>query len=198
MKRVAFWCWLVLILVGGLVAAGLVSLPNDHSAALVVATNLNVGSGQIFCQGKEAYLLTASHVVGEQGAAVYWRGGWHLAEMVAADQRLDAALLRVRSLDGASEVMPLHFARRPAFDAPLQSPGWVDLKPTRIRLRASGPLGRYYVMRGQGRPGQSGAPVCDEAGHLVTIVTRGRLADSLVVGPHPARLREWIRGALDD
>lgn len=151
------------------------------------------GSGWV-ARGDE--IVTNAHVVaGEQDTTVEVGGRPPVlaAETIAFDPRDDIALLRVRELGG--RVPPLRLASEPASGTPGAILGYpengpYDVQPGRIGRTQTvltddayghGPVSRLLTpLRGLVRPGNSGGPLVDSGGAVLTTVFAG------TVGGHPA------------
>jgi S1-C subfamily serine protease len=151
------------------------------------------GSGWV---ARSDEVVTNAHVVaGERDTTV--EVGGHPpalgAEAIAFDPTDDIALLRVPGLGG--DVLPLRLASEPAAGTPgaiLGYPenGAYDVQPGRIgrtqtvltdNAYGQGPVRRLLTpLRGLVRPGNSGGPLVDGAGRVLTTVFAG------TVGGHPA------------
>jgi hypothetical protein len=141
------------------------------------------GSGWVARDGE---VVTNAHVVaGETDTTVQLQGtGQHYdAQAIWFDARNDVAILRVRGISGAVRPLALNVGAKPGTSAaivgyPLNGP--LDVEPARLGatsvVRTEDAYGRGPVMRpitslrGLVRSGNSGGPVVDGHGRVVTTV----------------------------
>jgi Trypsin-like peptidase domain/Colicin V production protein len=152
------------------------------------------GSGWIASQGT---VVTNAHVVaGQDDTTVQLQGqGPRLSgQAVWFDPRNDVAVLRVQGL-GGSPALALNEGARPGTSAAVlgfPGNGSYDVRPARVGVTANtltddaygrGPIRRKITaLRGLVRPGNSGGPVVDGSGRVVTTVFAATVSDAVNSG----------------
>jgi hypothetical protein len=152
------------------------------------------GSGWVAGQGT---VMTNAHVVaGQSDTTVQLQGqGPKLdAEAIVYDPRNDVAVLRVPGVAGAPALALNEGARAGTSAAVLGFPGngAYDVRPARLGVTATtltddaygrGPIRRKITaLRGLVRPGNSGGPVVDGTGRVVTTVFAATVSDAVHAG----------------
>ena len=164
---------------------------SNKSAVLIESYDENnvyrgQGSGNYFYSGSRRFIITAQHVVGEDGYAFVKEknGERHFAEIVYTELSRDVAILYVE--DELSVTTPIHYSHTYPFNNTAKkvyftsSPDGTPFVLGEGRIVKEGES--YYFVQSLAWPGSSGAVALDSRGNIVGVVTGVRIAYDSTIG----------------
>jgi len=171
-----------------------------------------VSTGSGFAVASGGYILTNHHVIeggGRIAVKLPMRGGYVIAQVIASDEPLDIALLKI-DVPSGEKFVPIPISSRPhrpgtevaVYGFPLSTEIGVGLNTTRgqISSEPQPELEGLFMIDGKVNPGNSGGPLCDAFGNCVGLITAKTLSnekeDSYGLARPPTDVRRFLKRAL--